>query len=58
MYFMQIETEKDYQNALLRLEVIFDSKPGTKEGNELEFLSILIQKYENDNFPIILPCTK
>jgi HTH-type transcriptional regulator/antitoxin HigA len=50
-----IRTTKDYQNTLSRLEVIFDAAPGTKEGDELEILSILIERYENDHFPIELP---
>lgn len=50
-----IKTEKDYENALERLEQIFDAKPGTKEGDELEILSILIEKYEDEHFPIDLP---
>ena len=50
-----IITEKDYQEALERLELIFDAKRGTPEGNELEILSILIDKYENENFPIGMP---
>ena len=50
-----IRNEEDYQKALGRLEKIFDSKMGTKEGDELEILSILIDKYENENFPIGLP---
>lgn len=50
-----IKTEKDYENALDRLEQIFEAKPGTKEGDELEILSILIEKYEDEHFPIELP---
>jgi HTH-type transcriptional regulator/antitoxin HigA len=50
-----IRTEKDYQEALLRLEKIFDSKPGSKNGDELEILSILIDQYEKEHFPIDLP---
>ena len=50
-----IRTDKDYQKALKRLEVIFDSKRGTKEGDELEILAILIDNYENENFPIGMP---
>ena len=55
MNIKPIKTKKDYQQALLRLEDIFDSKPGTPTGDELEVLSILIEKYENDKFPISLP---
>lgn len=50
-----IKTEKDYYQALKRLEQIFDSNPGTDEGDELEILGILIQNYENEFFPIGLP---
>ncbi len=50
-----IRNEKDYQKALKRLEVIFDSRRGTEEGDELEILAILIDNYENKNFPIGMP---
>lgn len=50
-----IKTEKDYQKALSRLEVIFDAKKNSKLGDELELLSLLIDNYEKDKFPIDLP---
>lgn len=50
-----IKTEKDYNEALERLEVIFDSKPGTTEGDEVELLGILISQYEDTHFPIGMP---
>lgn len=50
-----IKTKKDYEQALGRLEVIFDSKKGTKHGDELEILGILIENYENEKFPIDFP---
>ena len=55
MKIAPIKNEKDYQKALERLEMIFDSKKGTEEGDELEILSILIYRYENENFPINMP---
>lgn len=55
MKILPIRNEKDYQKALGRLEGIFDAKKGTEEGDELEILSILIDKYENENFPIGMP---
>ncbi|MDG1760163.1 MAG: helix-turn-helix domain-containing protein [Flavobacteriaceae bacterium] len=55
MKILPIRNEKDYQKALGRLEDIFDSKKGTEEGDELEILSILIDRYENENFPIGMP---
>lgn len=50
-----IKNEKEYQKALSRLDKIFDAKKGTKEGDELELLSLLIDKYEQEKYPIDLP---
>lgn len=50
-----IKTENDYNQALERLEVIFDAKKGTPEGDELEIFGMLIDQYENEHFPIGLP---
>nr|WP_315216472.1 helix-turn-helix domain-containing protein [uncultured Flavobacterium sp.] len=55
MEIKPIKTVKDYNQALERLEVIFDAKNGTSEGDELEVLGILIDQYENEHFPIDLP---
>lgn len=55
MNITPIRNEKDYQKTLKRLEKLFDAKKGSKEGDELEVLSILIDNYENDKFPIGMP---
>ena len=55
MTIKPIKTKKDYQNALERLELIFDSKKGSDNGDELEILRILIEKYEDEHFPIGFP---
>ncbi len=55
MEIKPIKNEKDYNEALERLEVIFDAKLGTPESDELEVLGILIEKYEDMHFPIGLP---
>ena len=55
MTIKPIKTDKDYQDALKRLDILFDAKKGTSEGDELEILSILIDKYENEKFPIGFP---
>ena len=55
MEIKPIKNEKDYNQALERLETIFDAKPGTPESDELEVLGILIDQYENEHFPIGLP---
>ena len=55
MNIKPIKTKRDYEQAMLRLENIFDAKKGTSKGDELEVLSLLIEKYENEKFPIDLP---
>lgn len=55
MKIKPIKNKKDYEKALQKLELIFDAKKDSQEGDELEVLSILIEKYENEHFPIDFP---
>ena len=55
MNIKPIKTKKDYEQAMARLEVIFDAKKGTAKGDELELLGMLIENYENEKFPIGFP---
>lgn len=55
MNIKPIKTNKDYEKALKRLEVIFDASANTKEGDEAEILSLLIENYENKYYPIEAP---
>lgn len=55
MNIKPIKNEEDYNQALDRLESIFDAKRGSIEGDELEILAILIENYENIHFPIGFP---
>ena len=55
MEIKPIKNQNDYNQSLESLEVIFDAKMGTPEGDELEVLGILIDQYENEHFPIGLP---
>src|SRR5712691_842406 len=50
-----IKTEADYQATLRRIEAIFDAKPGTAKGDELELLLLLVETYEDATYPIDLP---
>ncbi|SHJ79779.1 HTH-type transcriptional regulator / antitoxin HigA [Tangfeifania diversioriginum] len=52
MDIQMIKTDEDYQKALKRLEVIFDAPIDSSEGDEAEILSILIEKYEDEHYPI------
>lgn len=55
MNIKPIKTKKDYEQAMLRLEKLFDAKKGTSMGDELEVISMLVEKYEDEHFPIDLP---
>lgn len=55
MEIKAIKTEEDYALAISRLEEIFHAKPDTKQGDEAELLTILIEKYEDEFYPIDPP---
>ena len=55
MVIKAIKTETDYNNALVRMEHIFHAPENTPEGDEAEVLSILIEKYEDEHFPLGMP---
>lgn len=50
-----IKTDEEYNQALKRLEAIFDAPADTHEGDEAEILGILIEKYEDEYYPIEAP---
>jgi HTH-type transcriptional regulator/antitoxin HigA len=39
MELKPIRSEEEYEKALQRLDELFDSEPGTKEGDELEAIA-------------------
>jgi len=55
MEYTVIKNEKQYNKAINRVEQIFDAKKSTHEGDELELLSLLIDKYEQEKYPIDFP---
>ena len=50
-----IKTEADYQTALKRLELVFDTKTGTTESDEADILGLMIDDYEKKHYPIEAP---
>lgn len=50
-----IKTEAEYQAAFARINKIFDAKPGTPKGDELELLLLLVETYEDKVYPIDPP---
>ncbi len=55
MKIKPIKTATDYQEALSRLEVVFDAKNGSAESDEANILALLIDEYESKHFPIEAP---
>lgn len=55
MNIKAIKTEADYNGALQRLEEVFHAPKDSAEGDEAEVLTILIEKYEDKNYPIEAP---
>lgn len=47
-----LKTEEDYQTALRRLEFIFDAPADSPDGDEAEILGMLIEKFEDEHYPI------
>lgn len=50
-----IKTESEYEEALERINELFDAKPNTKQEDELELLSLLVEKYEEEHYVIEPP---
>jgi HTH-type transcriptional regulator/antitoxin HigA len=50
-----IRTQRDYKAALAQIERLFDSKPGTPDGDRLEVLATLVEAYEQQHYPMLPP---
>jgi HTH-type transcriptional regulator / antitoxin HigA len=50
-----IKTEKDYNDALKKIEHLMDADPNTLEGDRLDILSTLVEVYEDKKYPIEPP---
>ena len=55
MFDKLIKTDAEYQKALSELETLMDAAPGSREEEQLELISLLVEKYEEAHFPIPLP---
>ena len=57
MVLKLIKTESQYKEAVKKAEELSEKgvKKGTNEGDELELLLLLIEKYEDQHFPIDAP---
>jgi len=50
-----IRNEDNYQEALARILVILQAKPGTAAFDELDVLTTLVEAYEAQHYPISEP---
>ena len=55
MKIKPIRNKKDYEKALLRTDELWGCKKNSPEGDEFEILLTLIEKYENEHYPILPP---
>jgi len=50
-----IKSERDYEQALQRVESLWKSPEGSGESDELDVLATLIEAYEREHYPVDLP---
>jgi HTH-type transcriptional regulator/antitoxin HigA len=50
-----IKNNSDYRATLKRVEELWGAKSNSKEGDELDVLATLIEKYENCHYKIVSP---
>ncbi|HWB50340.1 MAG TPA: helix-turn-helix domain-containing protein [Stellaceae bacterium] len=55
MEIRPIRTEADYRAALAEAERLWDTDPGTAEGDYVEVLTTLIEDYEARHYSILPP---
>jgi HTH-type transcriptional regulator/antitoxin HigA len=57
MKICSIETEDDYNSVLQRISILMDLEPevGSPDGDELEMLVTMVEKYEDIHWPISPP---
>jgi HTH-type transcriptional regulator/antitoxin HigA len=50
-----LKTEDEYNAALSCVESLMDAAPGSADEEELELWSLLVERYEQEKFPVDLP---
>ena len=55
MEIKPIKTEKDYNDAIQRIEQLWGTKKNSPEGDELDLLCTIVEAYEIKHFPILPP---
>ncbi|MBR0752529.1 transcriptional regulator [Bradyrhizobium jicamae] len=47
-----IRTKADYEAAIAEIERLWNAEPGTDDGDKLDILATLVERYENEHWPI------
>ena len=47
-----IRTSADYEAAIAEIERLWNAEPGTDDGDKLDILATLVERYENEHWPI------
>lgn len=55
MEIKPIKTESDYEQALHRVEELWNAPKGSSQGDELDILATLIDVYESNHYTVDLP---
>ena len=55
MQIRPIKTKADHRAALKEIERLMDARPGTLDGDRLEILTTLVDRYESQHEPIEPP---
>ena len=55
MEIKPIKTEKDYHAALKEIEILFEAKPDTPDGDRLDIFTTLVEAYEEIHYRIPKP---
>lgn len=55
MNIKPIRTEADYQAALKQIDTLIDCEDDSEEADILDVLSVLVENYESEHYPIAPP---
>lgn len=55
MTIKPIRNDADHAVALVRIEALWNSEPGTPEDDEFDMLVVLVSDYESRRWPILPP---
>src|SRR5207244_5862831 len=52
MEIRPIRSQADYDAAVAEIERLWNADPGTDDGDKLDILATLVERYENEHWPI------